>query len=274
MGALCVSQPTEIRSTPVAAMAGAVAGLTRPDASVIARPATMAHRAWRASGGSILSSSTASTPSAERLLELAERIDLELDLDEMADTGARALQRGADAAGDRDMVVLDQHRIVEAEAVIGAAAGADRIFLDRAQARRRLARADDPRLVARDRGDDGGRRAGDAAEAAEEVQRRALGGEDAARRPGRWSPWRRPARAPMPSGRSTATVDRRIDQAEGEHGEVEARRRRRLAGDEPRRRLRASAGTMASVVRSPARPRSSSSVARTSGSIMMAGEAD
>jgi hypothetical protein len=41
-GALCVSQPTEMRSTPEAAIAAAVAGVTRPDASVIAPPATMA----------------------------------------------------------------------------------------------------------------------------------------------------------------------------------------------------------------------------------------
>ena len=61
--ALCVSQPTEIRSTPVAATAGAVSGLMRPDASVMARPATIA-TPCASIGGAMLSSSTASTPNA------------------------------------------------------------------------------------------------------------------------------------------------------------------------------------------------------------------
>jgi hypothetical protein len=47
----------------------------------------------------------------------------------------RARQRLHDAAGNRHVIVLDRHGIVEAEAVIAAAAHAHRIFLDRAQAR-------------------------------------------------------------------------------------------------------------------------------------------
>ena len=89
---------------------------------------------------------------AERLFELGERIDLDLDLDKMSDIGAGAADRLADRTRDRDVVVLDQNRVVEAEAVIGAAAGAHRIFLDRAQERRRLARADDARFGVADRG--------------------------------------------------------------------------------------------------------------------------
>ena len=58
---LWVSQPIEIRSTPVAAIGGAVAGVMRPEASVIARPATIA-TALASVSGSILSRSTASTP--------------------------------------------------------------------------------------------------------------------------------------------------------------------------------------------------------------------
>src|SRR3984957_20463515 len=78
---------------------------------------------------------------AERLFELSERVDLDLDLDKVADIGAGAADSLRDRTRDRDVVVLDQNRIVEAEAVIGAAASAHRIFLDRAQERRRLARA-------------------------------------------------------------------------------------------------------------------------------------
>ena len=58
---LCVSHPIEIRSTPVAAMSGAVVGVIRPDASVSARPATIA-TARCSVGTSILSSDTASMP--------------------------------------------------------------------------------------------------------------------------------------------------------------------------------------------------------------------
>src|SRR5215831_19637825 len=42
IGALWVIQPEEIRSTPVAAMAGAVSRVIRPEASVTARPSTIA----------------------------------------------------------------------------------------------------------------------------------------------------------------------------------------------------------------------------------------
>src|SRR5260370_15488132 len=54
-----------------------------------------------------------------------------------------ALQYRRDAAGDRDVVVLDQDRVVESEAMVEAAAAAHRIFLQRAQARRRFAGAAD-----------------------------------------------------------------------------------------------------------------------------------
>ena len=220
IGALWVSQPTEMRSTPVAAIAGAVSGVTRPDASLIARPPIIA-TARRRSSSDMLSSSTASTPRAERLLELRERVDFDLDLDQMADVGAHAPDRLRDAAGDGDVIVLDEHRVVEAEAMIGAAAGAHRVFLERAQERRRLARADDARLGVRDRPPTSARgRAGDAAEPAEEVERRALGGQHAARRPfdRRDRRARRDARA---VGRDRFEADRGVDQAEGERRQIE-----------------------------------------------------
>ena len=62
----------------------------------------------------------------------------------------RALEHRPDAAGDRDVVVLDQDRIIEPEAVIEAAAAAHRVFLQRAQSRRGLARAADARAGCRD----------------------------------------------------------------------------------------------------------------------------
>jgi hypothetical protein len=41
------------------------------------------------------------------------------------------------------VVVLDQDRVEQSDAVIRRAAGADRVFLQRAQRRRRLARVED-----------------------------------------------------------------------------------------------------------------------------------
>ena len=57
--------------------------------------------------------------------------------------GAGAGQGVADIAGDGDMVILDEHGVVQAETVVTAAAGAYSIFLHRPQARRGLARAGD-----------------------------------------------------------------------------------------------------------------------------------
>ena len=108
-------------------------------------------------------------PVFERLGELVERIDFELDLDEMPGMGARPLERRPDPAGDRHVVVLDQHRVVEAEAVVGAPAQAHRLLFEDAQPRGGLARADDPRLRAGDRIDQRAGRGGDAGEPANEV---------------------------------------------------------------------------------------------------------
>ena len=61
MGALWVSQPTEMRSTPVSAIAGAVLRFTRPEASPMSRPSIIATPFCK-SPSDILSSRTASMP--------------------------------------------------------------------------------------------------------------------------------------------------------------------------------------------------------------------
>ena len=127
-------------------MALAVAAVMRPEASVIARPSVMA-TACRSSLDRHVVEQDRVDAERQHLFELRQRIDLDLDLDEVAGMGLGALDRGADVAGKRDMVVLDQHGIVETEAVIAAAAGADRVFFQRAQSGRRLAGADDARLA-------------------------------------------------------------------------------------------------------------------------------
>ena len=102
----------------------------------------------------------------------------------MTHRGARALHRRADAARDGDMVVLDQHRVIQPEPVVAAPAYPQGVFLCGAQARHGFPGAADARFRARDRADDRGGRRGDAAEMAEEVQRHALGGQNAPSRPG------------------------------------------------------------------------------------------
>ena len=58
-------------------------------------------------------------------------------------------RRRADAAGQALVVVLDQDAVVEAQAMIGAAAAADGVLLERAESRRRLARVEDGDAAAR-----------------------------------------------------------------------------------------------------------------------------
>ena len=106
--------------------------MTRPDASLIARPPIIATARREIVERHIVEQHGVDAY-AERLFELVERVDLDLDLDEMADMAAHAPDRLGDAAGDGDMVVLDEHGVVEAEAMVGAAARAHRIFLERAQ---------------------------------------------------------------------------------------------------------------------------------------------
>ena len=115
--ALWVSQPMEIRSTPVAATAGAVAGgdaagCLGDGAAINDADGFAQHlRAHVVEQHRIHAD-------LQRLTQLLERIDLEFDFYEMADGGAGAFECPADAAGDGDVVVLDQHRVIEAEAVV------------------------------------------------------------------------------------------------------------------------------------------------------------
>ena len=99
----------------------------------------------------------------------------------MAGRGLCRAQRLADAAAHGDMVVLDEEGVVEAEAMVHRAAAAHRIFLEGAQARRRLARAADLRIGMGDERHIFRRQGRDARQAAHEVERDAFGGEDGAR---------------------------------------------------------------------------------------------
>ena len=105
--------------------------------------------------------------------------------------------------------------------MVRAAAGADGVFLDRAQAGKRLADVDDARLRATHGLDDLGRGRGDAAHVADEVERDALGREQAAR--GTLERRDHVARRDMGTVPSDDRGgDRGVDEAEGHEREVEA----------------------------------------------------
>ena len=72
--------------------------------------------------------------------------------------------------------------VVQTGAVVRAAAAAHRVLLERAQAGRRLARVEDARGRALGQLDEAARERGDPAQAADEVERDALAGEDRPRR--------------------------------------------------------------------------------------------
>ena len=98
----------------------------------------------------------------------------------MAHEGLGCAKRLADAAADRDMVVLDEHGVIEAEAVVHGAAAAHRVFFKSAQAGRRLARAADIGVGVGDQRHIFRGHGRDARHARQIVQRGALGGEDRA----------------------------------------------------------------------------------------------
>ena len=95
----------------------------------------------------------------------------------MANTGARATHSGSQIARQRNMIVLDEHGVIQTKAVVAATAHTHRIFLQRAQAGHGLARAGHARA---ERLDGLGNRmcgCGYTAEVTEVVESRALGRE-------------------------------------------------------------------------------------------------
>src|SRR5512133_3170265 len=95
-----------------------------------------------------------------------------------ATAGLSELDGDADRAGDAQVVVLDQNPVVEREPVVFSASAAHRIFLERAQSGRRLARIEDLRTGVGHRLDVASREGGDARQTAEQVERQALAREE------------------------------------------------------------------------------------------------
>ena len=117
-------------------------------------------------------------------LELLDGLDLDLDgqegigLARGLDGEVQAL--GVTAGPEGAMVILHQHAVVEAEAMVGAAAAAHGKLLEDAQAGGRLARIQDHAIIGLDRLDELVGERGGAAHALDEVERGALGSQDGA----------------------------------------------------------------------------------------------
>ena len=119
--------------------------------------------------------------------------------------GAAACSTARDAAGRGDVVFLDQHGVVQADAVVGAAAHAHRVLLRQAQAGQRLAGVHDLRARAAHGLDIGGGLGRHGTEQLQEIERRASR-PSAGRGPSLRSPARpgrrRCARLPAPASGS------------------------------------------------------------------------
>ena len=147
-----------------------------------ARPAPTALRRRTASriwSGFMLSSSTMSGLAARAASNCVEIVDLDFEREARAELLPRPPHRlgdGARAADRGEVIVLDEHAVAEAHAMVVAAATAHRVFLQQPPARRRLARV---QHLTRQSGhglDVACRRGGDAAEPLQKVQRRPFAG--------------------------------------------------------------------------------------------------
>ena len=174
-----VSAPTEISSTPVSAMARMVSRVTPPEASRRARPPVEVDGFAQLVEAHVVEEDRVDAD-VERLRDLVERVAL--DLDRQRRRGPHELHgRGHRACGAK-VVVLHEHRVVEAEAVVATAAAGDGVLLELAEAGSRLARVEDRRARALDRVDVAARERRDPGETTEEVERDALAGQDRALR--------------------------------------------------------------------------------------------
>src|SRR5205807_8564632 len=90
----------------------------------------------------------------DSVAQVALARDLDLDLVQVADGFPGALDRRRHAARQRDVVVLDEHAVVQAEAVVARAARQDRVLLKHAEARSGLSRVNYLRARALDGADE------------------------------------------------------------------------------------------------------------------------
>ena len=109
----------------------------------LGRALRMSLTALLTSLGVMLSSRMESASAGDGLLEFGGGADF--DLDDLAGLAAceSAVEDGGQAAAERDVVVLDEDSVLQVEAVVDAAAAADGVLIERAQAGDGLAGVED-----------------------------------------------------------------------------------------------------------------------------------
>src|SRR5579884_265471 len=96
---------------------------------------------------------------------------------------ADRIERRADPAGRLNVVVLDEDAVEQTEPVVPAAAAANRVLVEEAQARSGLACVHDGGVCARYHIDKPAGHGGNAAHPLQEIERNSLTGEDGSRAP-------------------------------------------------------------------------------------------
>ena len=134
-GAEWVREPSDTNCTPVPASSLSVCGVMPPDASSSRPPADQ-----RAASRSCVRRPCCRAAGGRRRPPAPPRTSAsEPHSTSTGDAGGPPLERPAGRlphpARERDVVVLHEDRVVEAHAVVAAAAGRDRLLLERAQAR-------------------------------------------------------------------------------------------------------------------------------------------
>ena len=148
--------------------------VTPPEISILARPAMRADGLMDLLERQVVEQDDVGA-GVDRGLDVGEALRLDLD-QHLLPGRLHPLDGFADAAREPDVVVLDQDPVVEARAMVAAAAGAHRVLLERAQRRRRLARVEhrDPAVGGVDVAP---RQRGDPGQALQEVERGPFGGQ-------------------------------------------------------------------------------------------------
>src|SRR2546427_672234 len=118
----------------------------------------------------------------QRFVHLIERCRLDLDGHAWL-VGAHAIDRSSDAAREPDVIVLDQNRVEQADAMIRRAAGTDCVLLQHPQRRRRLACVENRNAAASGVNESAGAR-GDTRQTLQKNQRGALAHQQGAGRRG------------------------------------------------------------------------------------------
>src|SRR5262249_29453782 len=118
----------------------------------------------------------------EGFVDLRERLGLDLDR-QPVDAALERRERRADAARDAEVVLLDEHAVVEAGTMVAASTAAHGVLLEGTEAGGGLAGVEDGGGGAVRQLDEASRERGDAAEPGEQIERDTLAAEDRAGRP-------------------------------------------------------------------------------------------